>query len=98
MKLHFMHNPGMAETTSSRLLGKMPGRKFLSIQNQHATAIVYIRFDAPAKADESSLKIPPGALYEMRDPCAGEEVNIIATVACKVNVIEGVSFENHEEI
>ncbi len=63
--------------TAQNALEANPSRRGYSIQNQ-STASLWIRHQATATADASSLEIPAGALYETPpDDSAGGTVSII---------------------
>lgn len=54
----------VAGTTAAQIMAANTNRRGFAIQNQSATAKVYINGTASATADYNSLLVPPGGYYE----------------------------------
>lgn len=58
------------------------GRRYLLIQNQHASNNVFVRFGATATADYLSIRVAPGASLIFENSfIASKSVNVIASGA-----------------
>lgn len=69
------------------------GRRYLLIQNQHASQLVYVRFGAAATADQNSIRIQAGGTLIFENSfIATYSVNLIASGASTpVNVTSAES-------
>lgn len=76
-------------SASGSLLAANPGRQYLLIQNQHATASIYLKFGAAATT--AGIKIPPGGNYEPSPAVPTQEIFAIGDTASNttITVVEG---------
>ena len=73
-------------TTAAQLLAAKSTRRYLMIQNNDATGIVYINFSATATA-ANGIKIPPGGVYVAEAWCPTNAISAIGSIASNANVI-----------
>lgn len=68
--------------TSVEALPANMGRRYLLIQNQHASNNVFVRFGATAVADYTSIRVAPGATLIFENSfIATKTVNLIASAS-----------------
>ena len=79
------YNPTITNT-SSAARAAMPLRRYLMIQNNHATGIIYVVFGATATA-ALGIKIGPGQNYELNNVVPNNSVNIIGDIASNTSVV-----------
>lgn len=75
---------------SVQLVGAAAARKFLSIQNHHATANLFVRGDSiAAELTPACVRVPPGQLWAPKVPPTGAVFAMmdLATAGNTVNVI-----------
>ena len=80
----------LVDTVSQELRPAKANRRYLLIQNNHATGIVYVRLDGGAASVSTGAQIHPGGSLELADYCPTGQINAIGSVLNpNVIVLEG---------
>lgn len=83
---NFVNTAPTVTNASSALLAANASRRYVLIQNNHATATVYLNFSATATA-ANGIKLAPGASYESGFAAHLGAINAIGDVASNTAVI-----------
>jgi hypothetical protein len=62
-------------------------RRYLLIQNNDTSGIIYVTLDGSAATPTNGLKIAPGASLELQGYCTTGAINAIGSIASNANVI-----------
>lgn len=71
-----------------QLLPGNPSRRYLLIQNNHATSILYIKFGATAATTTNTVKIQPGGSYELQGFAPTDEIRAVGSASLLPIVVE----------
>lgn len=75
-------------TSASALLAAASTmRRYLLIQNNDATGILYVTLDGSAATALIGLKIAPGASLELQGYCTTGAINAIGSIASNANIV-----------
>lgn len=83
---NFVNSAPAVTNASAALLAANASRRYVLIQNNHATATVYLNFSAAATAG-NGIKLDPGASYESGFSAHLGAINAIGDVASNTAVI-----------
>lgn len=72
---------------SAQLLAANAARRYLLIQNNDATGVVYVYIGAAAATAANGIKIAPGGSYEVQGYAPNSEIRAIGSIASNANVI-----------
>ncbi len=73
--------------TSGQLKAANAARRYLLIQNNDTTGIVYVRLDGGAASSSTGIKIPAGGSYEASSYAPTGAINAIGSIASNANVV-----------
>ena len=74
-------------SASAQLLAAKANRRYLMIQNNDATGVVYVRLDGTAATITTGIKILPGGSYELQGFVPTGAVMAIGSIASNANVV-----------
>lgn len=74
-------------SASTSLLAAKADRRYLLIQNNHATADIFVTLDGSAATLAKGIKIGPGASYEAAGYCPSGQIFAIGSIATQSNVV-----------
>ena len=72
---------------SAQLLAANTARRYLMIQNNDPTGIIYIGFGAAAVTASNGIRITPGGFYEFSDVQTTQVIRAIGSIASNANVV-----------
>jgi len=72
---------------SAQLLAANAARRYLLIQNNDATGVVYVTIDGTAATTAKGIKIDAGGSYECAGFCPSGEIRAIGSIASNANVV-----------
>lgn len=84
---NFNHTEETVTTSSTTMLPANPFRRYLMIQNNHATGIVYLNLSGEAATVTNGIKIHPGGSYECQGFCPLGAITAIGSIASNPNVL-----------
>lgn len=72
---------------SGSLLAANAARRYLLVQNNDATGVIYITLDGTAATTAKGVKLSPGDSLECRSPAPSGEIFAIGSIASNANVV-----------
>lgn len=83
----FTHTTPTVTNASTTLKAANPNRRYILIQNNDASGIVYVRFDGATATATNGLKLAPGQSYEASNFGPTGAITAIGSIASNANVI-----------
>ena len=72
---------------SGQLLAAKANRRYLLIQNNDASGVIYVTLDGTAATTAKGIKIDAGGSYECQGYCPTGEIRAIGSIASNANVV-----------
>lgn len=83
----FTNTAKTVTNVSATLVAANVTRRYLLIQNNDATGILYVRVDGIAAATATGVKIMPGGSFELSVYCPSGAITAIGSIASNANVV-----------
>lgn len=83
----FTNAAATVTSTSAQLKAANTARRYLLIQNNDATGIVYVRLDGGTASATNGIKIPAGGSYEITNYVPNGAITAIGSIASNANVV-----------
>lgn len=83
----FVQEPKTVTNASGQMLAAKADRRYLLIQNNDTSGVIYVTLDGTAATTVKGIKIDAGGSYECQNFCPTGAINAIGSIASNANIV-----------